>query len=225
MSEFFMLTCISLLMIISPGPDFAMITRTSLGIGRQAGIGAAFGIALANLTHVLFNIFGLSVIIANSITLFTVLKVLGALYLIYIGVKGLGVKKNKIVLNKANEALALPGDMESKIGLQEGHQKSQPKFFKHGLTTGFLTCMLNPKAALFFLSFFSVILSPETPFIIQTLYGTWISVLALAWFIMVAIFFTHSTMSRILSGCKHWIERIAGGALVVLGARLLLTKA
>lgn len=213
MTEFITLTFISLLMIISPGPDFAMITRTSLGLGRRAGVGAAFGIALANLAHVAINILGLGILIAKSMFAFSILKILGALYLIYIGVKGLRARSERVNLSSPN--------------LKEFSKNvvpKSPKLLHQGLSTGFLTCILNPKAALFFLSFFSVILSPNTPLPIQISYGMWIASLALIWFCLVAFFFTHPFISETLSNVKHWIERIAGAALILLGIHLLASQ-
>ncbi len=217
MTEFFTLTFIGLLMIISPGPDFAIVTKNSIGNGRMAGVGSAIGIGLANACHVGLNLLGIGLIIAKSALLFTIMKVLGAVYLIYIGYRGLRAKPTKL------SELSNTSNFVSSEELNEESKKNS-----HGLKgfySGYITSLLNPKACLFFLSFFSVLIAPGTPFILQIFYGAWLSFLALSWFTLVAIFFTNPLIGDKLKECKHWIERFAGGALVILGIRLLGAKA
>src|SRR5271169_668034 len=90
--EFITLTIISILMIISPGPDFAILTKTSMVHGRMAGVAAALGIALANLCLVAVNLLGIGLLISESELAFTLLQILGGVYLLYIGFKGLRAK-------------------------------------------------------------------------------------------------------------------------------------
>jgi len=232
MNEFLTLTCIGLLMIISPGPDFAIATKASLIEGRIAGLMAAVGISLANLCHVAINLLGIGVVISQSILIFTVMKVLGAGYLLYIGFKGLRAKPLTQMLNDANlveqnsshsaSALSSMADLTSTA---VSASISKIKQAKKGFMSGFFTSILNPKACLFYLSFFSVILSPQTPMISQIFYGLWLSFMALVWFMLVAIFFTNPIIGAKLKQGKHWIERFTGGVLVLLGIRLLSSQA
>ncbi len=205
MTQFLMLTFVSALMIISPGPDFAIVVKNSLSKGRSAGLYAALGIAIANLCHVSINLLGIGVIISKSVLLFTIMKILGAAYLIYLGIKGI----------RARASLQNKDVLVDTMPLQLGSQ---------GFYSGLLTSLLNPKACLFFLSFFSVILSPHTPILTQVSYGVWISFMALIWFVLVAIFFTSPVMDEIISRFKHWLERFTGGILVLLGLKLLSSE-
>lgn len=207
--EFVTITLIGLLMIISPGPDFAIVTKTSLVQGRRAGILSALGVGLANSLHVSINLLGIGLIIAQSVLLFTVLKILGAAYLLFLGIKGLRAKPNHAQSNT------------KQINLNDSQNSNSSS---SGFSAGFITSLLNPKACLFYLSFFSVILSSSTPFHLQLCYGLWLSFLASVWFTLIAIFFTHPIISSKLQNLKHWIERVTGGALVLLGLRLLSTK-
>lgn len=204
MAEFFMLSLVAGLMIISPGPDFAVVVSNSLRSGRYTGISTALGIAGANLCHVTINLLGLGIIISQSVLLFTVIKFLGAAYLIYLGYKGLRAKPTlrKTPLVETNEDLKNIND-------------------QNGFYSGFVTSLLNPKACLFFLSFFSVILSPNTEITTQVFYGVWISIMAFFWFTLVAIFFTNAAISRKMQEVKHWLERVTGSILILLGIRLL----
>jgi len=214
MTEFFTITFIGLLMIISPGPDFAVVTKTSLIDGRLPGILSAVGVAIANLCHVTINLFGIGVIISQSLLAFTLLKILGAGYLLYIGYKGLRAKPLG--------SLGVGKDEETTLVQESSTHKNVRR---RGLLSGFFTSLLNPKACLFYLSFFSVILSATTPLPHQIFYGVWLCVLACLWFTLVALFFTNPHIGAKLKNVKHWIERITGGALILLGLRLLGAKA
>lgn len=203
MTEFFMLTLVAALMIISPGPDFAIVVKNSLTHGRTFGVYTALGIAIANLCHVAINLFGIGVVISQSIVAFTVMKILGAGYLLYIGYKGIRAK---------------PAVVQDKPDI---HINAKPVREHNGFYSGILTCLLNPKACLFFLSFFSVMLSPTTPIATQIFYGVWISAMALFWFILVTFFFTSPVIGKKIDAFKHWLERFTGGVLILLGIKLL----
>jgi RhtB (resistance to homoserine/threonine) family protein len=209
MTEFIMVTLIASLMIISPGPDFAIVVKNSLVNGRACGLFASVGIGLANLCHVTINLLGIGVIISNSLFTFTILKVLGAIYLLYLGYKGLRAKA-VVKINSASDKAVIDRSLEIAT-----------KAKRQGFYSGLLTSLLNPKACLFYLSFFSVILSPEIGLITQIFYGVWISTIALLWFMLVAFFFTSEAMGRKLEASKHWLERVVGGILLLLGLRLL----
>lgn len=206
MIEFLSFTFIGLLAIVSPGPDFAVVTKNSLQKGRKAGIFSAIGISIANLCHVALNLLGIGIIISQSLLAFTIMKILGAGYLLYIGYKGLRSKQQDII----PESHDMSNGSQSTAG--------------SGFLSGFLTSVLNPKACLFYLSFFSVILSAKTPLHVQLFYGFWLSSIACVWFVLVAVFFTHPMLSLKIKKSKHWIERITGGALMLLGLRLLGTQ-
>ena len=87
MTEWIAVITITLLAVISPGPDFAMVTRNSLLLSRRAGVGTALGIALGVLVHVTYTLVGVGLLIQQSMVLFQVLKLVGAAYLIYLGMK------------------------------------------------------------------------------------------------------------------------------------------
>lgn len=87
MTELIAVALITILATVSPGPDFAMVTRNSYLYGRNSGLLAALGIALGVQVHVFYTMFGIGLIIAHSPSLFTFIKIAGALYLIVIGWK------------------------------------------------------------------------------------------------------------------------------------------
>jgi len=103
--EFLTVVVVHLLAVMSPGPDFILISRNSLVYSRKVGIYSAIGLGLGILVHVTYSLVGIGFIISRSILLFSVLKFLGAGYLIYIGYKCLKAKPQKqqaIALEKKN---------------------------------------------------------------------------------------------------------------------------
>ena len=127
MTELVAVAIFTLLAVISPGADFAMVTRSSYAQGRKAGLAAAVGIALGVQVHVLYTVLGIAVIISQSPMLFLAMKVVGAGYLIYLGYKS--------VTNTR------------RISLEGGAPNSASVL--QALRTGFLTNALNPKTMLF----------------------------------------------------------------------------
>lgn len=194
-------TSLILLALISPGPDFAIIVRNSLIYSRKIALFTALGIALGILVHVSYTLLGAGILIAETPWVFTFFKYIGAGYLLYIGYKGLRAKKHSLDFG----SLTSKKDMSALAALR----------------SGFLTNALNPKAMLFFISLFSVVVSPDTPFIIMLLYAVIIFASTLIWFSCVAFFLSGKRTREYFSSIGYIIERITGGLLLLLGIRLL----
>ena len=204
-SELMMVTTIGILAVTSPGPDFVIVTRNSLLYSKQVGVCTALGIALGTVWWVVASLLGISYLISQAVILFSILKWVGALYLVYIGVQALMSKQEKD---------------EDEIG--EIRLDLTPlKAFQ----TGLLVNLFNPKAAIFFVSFFSVILTPETPYIWKMFYGLEISLIALVWFSLVALFLSMGRIKELFRQCKVWIDRVMGAILIGLGIKLALSEA
>lgn len=198
------LTGIQLIGVISPGPDFAIVVRNSLIYSRKTGITTAFGIAFGILVHLTYILLGFGIFISKNIILFHIFKYLGVGYLIYIGCKGLMAKKGKIKL----------GDVRHRADINP----------LAAFQVGFLTNALNPKCMLFFLSILSAFLTPNEPGIIILIYGAIIFFTTLIWFIFVAFVFSNKHLQQVFSSLRHWIERVTGGLLFILGARMLFVE-
>jgi len=127
---FLTVALVHLLAVISPGPDFVLITRNSLICSRQVGIYSALGLGLGILVHVTYSLVGIGLLISKSIFLFSTIKFVGAGYLIYVGYKSLTSKHSRIeILN---------------------HKKKDVISNSSALKMGFITNVTNPKATLFF---------------------------------------------------------------------------
>ncbi|WP_309043852.1 LysE family translocator [Marinobacter sediminicola] len=128
--EFWLFFSASFLLWITPGPDTVYILARTLSQGRVAGLLSVFGVSTGILAHTLFAAIGLSALLATSALAFTAVKVIGAGYLIYLGVQA---------CRRQNE-LATSSETAT--------QKRSQLFYQ-----GFLTNLLNPKIAIFFLAF------------------------------------------------------------------------
>jgi len=200
--ELIAITLFIILAAISPGPDFAIVTKNALCYSRRAGIFTAAGVSFSLIFHASYCLLGLALVISKSLLLFSVIKYIGAGYLIYLGVKGLLAKRSKQI-----------------------HYAATPtKSFSHtrAFTQGFLCNALNPKAILFLLAFFTLIIKPNTPIHWQIIYALEIAIIHMIWFSLLSIFLTHKMVQSKLSKLQHAITKVLGGFLVACGIRVAL---
>lgn len=198
-SELLSVGLIAIFMAVSPGADFVMVTRNSLLYSRLAGVYSALGISLAIWIHVAYSIAGLSIIIAKSIILFSIVKYCGAAYLLYIGWRMLRSSPNVI----HNTGLDTPS-------------LSALSAFK----MGFITNALNPKTTLFFISLFTQFVDAQTPLWLQIVYGAMISLAHGIWFCLVATFLSQPSLLKAFNRYKHRAEQAIGGLLIVFGLKV-----
>lgn len=202
MTELLAVVAITFFAVISPGPDFAMVSRNSLLLSRRTGVLTAIGIAAGVCVHVAYTLLGVGLLIQQSLWLFNLIKLAGAAYLIFLGIKMLRAQP------ETGEELA-----------------SQPALSSLGaLRTGFLTNVLNPKTTIFIVSLFMQVVQPQTPLAVQLGYGAFIVLAHALWFSAVALFFSSASVRSRLLAVRHWIDRIFGGLLVGFGMLLALTQ-
>jgi RhtB (resistance to homoserine/threonine) family protein len=204
-TEFFTVALIHLLAVASPGPDFAIVVRESVGFGRRAGMFTALGVGVGIFVHVAYSLLGIGLIVSQSIVLFNALKWLAAAYLLYIGIRALRAK---------------PADPASaELSLAKGTRSPRAAF-----VTGFVTNGLNPKATLFFLSLFTVVIDPHTPLMVQAGYGVYLALATALWFCLVALLFSQQRVRAGFARLGHWFDRLMGGVLVALGIKLAFSE-
>lgn len=193
---------IHLLAVMSPGPDFAMVSRNSLVHSRRTGIYCALGLALGILVHVSYSLIGIGLVIARSVAVFSILKFLGAAYLIYIGI----------------------ASWRSKGGAGEAADRKNRELSRGGaIRMGFLTNVSNPKVTLFFLSLFTQVINPKTPLTIQLLYGLEMSGMTFAWFTLVATALSHQAVKNRFAAAQHRVEKVFGAVLIALGVKIAVS--
>lgn len=194
------------LAVASPGPDFIVVVKNAVRHGRLAGIATAIGVALGIVVHTAYSLLGVALVISQSVVLFNVVKAVGACYLLWIGAKAM-------LATKATGA-DVEADASPSAALGAGRAAAQ----------GFLTNALNPKATLFFLSLFSLVISPETPGFVKLVYGAEMTIATGLWFSFVAVFLTVPAVQRRYRAFGHWLDRAMGAALLALGAKILLDR-
>lgn len=201
--EFSKVALAHLLAVASPGPDFAIVVKQSLTHGRRTAIWTSIGVGTAILLHITYSLLGLGLLIRSSALWFSIVKYAGAAYIAWLGVQALRTKPNQPTATNRGAAPSLPR--------------------AHGaFATGFLTNALNPKATLFFLSLFVLIVSPQTPKAIQAGYGIWMSLATIAWFSFVAVVFTREDVRSRFLRFGHWIDRALGVVFLAFALSLIL---
>ena len=200
------------LLVVLPGPDFALIAKISLCNGRPQGQAAACGVALGICLHTTAAMLGISALIAQSAFLFGILKYLGAAYLIWIGIQALrhGPATRAAVLRTASAAdAALPAPR-----LTAGQRL---RFFRQG----FLTNVLNPKAVLIFLTFLPQFMDPHAPLAPQfLLLGGILSGLCLLWYVPLAYMLGRIRRVFENSHFQLWLQRCTGLVFIAFGCKL-----
>ncbi|WP_248918652.1 LysE family translocator [Pseudomonas entomophila] len=196
MNELIAVALFTVLAVISPGADFAMVTRSSYAQGRKAGLAAAMGIALGVQVHVLYTVLGIAVVISQSPALFLVMKVVGAGYLVYLGYKSL----------TNNTRISFDGQATG------SHASALV-----ALRTGFMTNALNPKTMLFVVSAYTQVVQPGSPLTVDFAYGAFMSFAHWAWFSLVAVFFSSVGLRKAMIERQVIVDRLIGVALIGLG--------
>jgi len=202
MNEWIVVITITLLACISPGPDFALVSRNGLLLSRRAGVLTAMGIGLGVLVHVGYTLLGLGLVLQQSPWLFNALKLAGAAYLVYLGIKMLRSRPDVQQPDAASPALS---DLAA-------------------LRSGFLTNALNPKTSIFIVSLFMGIVRPDTGLPVQMAYGVFIAGAHVLWFSLVALCFSAGSVREKLLAARQWIDRAFGGLLVGFGVLLMLSQ-
>jgi RhtB (resistance to homoserine/threonine) family protein len=196
------------LLNLTPGPDVLYIVTNSLRAGAKAGIVAGLGITAGCFVHIFAAALGVSALLATSATAFTALKWLGAAYLLWMGAK--------LLLARAPQASA---DLAAMARAQA------PLPLRAVFTGGFLTNVLNPKVAIFFLAFVPQFISPqaENKALAFVLLGVLFNLNAIpvnsGWALAAAWMARHGAVQKGM----HWLDRAAGAMFIGFGLKLAMS--
>ncbi|MGP9689673.1 LysE family translocator [Psychrobacter sp. AOP22-C1-C5] len=233
---FLLITGVHLLAAASPGPDFVLVSQQTLSKGRRTGLICSLGITFGLGIHIIYSVLGLATIIAHSQPLLTAIKWLGGGYLIYLGWQGIQAKPKKpIDLTNPIESVAktesttkvsqktltdqtIPARKDIAINVASDKTDSAVAILRRG----FFCNVFNPKAPVYFVAIFTLVLSPNIPIWQLAIYGVWMMVLQMAWFSTVVMLLSIPAIHRRFQRFEHWIDRVLGSAMIVLGLNLIL---
>ena len=191
---------IHLLAVISPGPDFFLTLKNSLTYSRKSGIYTAIGFGLGISIHIIYSIAGLALLISKSILVFNLIKYLGVAFILYLGIMSFISPSKEVKVEK------------------QSHKKDISPL--KAISQGFLTNVLNPKATLFFLSLFTLVISPDTSKTTIYIISGIMAINTSLWFTLVAIFMTQIRIRKIYNHYQKHINKIFGGILIALGLKI-----
>ncbi|MEE3299992.1 MAG: LysE family transporter [Pseudomonadota bacterium] len=200
-TEFLTIAIAHLFAVASPGPDFAVVARQSVTGGTKAGLWTSFGVAVGILLHVGYCILGVALIVSQSPSLFNAMKYIAALYLFYLGVQSI---RQSTRLQEESMKVSM------EVSVDPGK----------AFLLGFLTNGLNPKATLFFLALFTVIIDANTPTQIQVVYGIYLALATFAWFAMLSKLLGRSSIRDRIMRSGVWFERAMGAILILLALQI-----
>jgi RhtB (resistance to homoserine/threonine) family protein len=198
---------LTLVTAASPGPDFVLVVRNAVLGSRRAGLFTALGISLGVCVHMAYCLAGIAALIASSASLFGIIKVAGAAYLIYVGFKAL--RSQGYGENEAVGAVAAKQGRVSSLAALRG---------------GFVTNLLNPKATMFFFALFTQVIDPVTPLAVQMFYAAMVVATGGLWWVFVTFVMTGRRIKEVFLRWSKWIDRVTGGLLIALGTRLAFAR-
>ena len=201
--EFVLIASAHFLALLSPGPDFFLIMQASLRLPFRYAIAVCVGITAANALYLLFAVFSLEVV-RETTWLMMLLKYLGALYLVFLG----------IMLLRTSERV---------LEQQEPANFLQVRHLGKQFLIGFLSGILNPKNIIFYLALFTVMVSDKTNFMTRCLYALWMTSVVFIWDSGVVMVIGRDRVRDWLGRSVFLIEKISGVMLTLFGLLLPFT--
>ncbi|MED3855578.1 LysE family translocator [Priestia megaterium] len=216
MSQFYMFIIVSLIIIITPGPDFILVTKNAITVNRHGGRMTSYGVVTGHIIYATASVLGLTALIAKSMVLFEVIKYTGVVYLLYLGIKAiLSRTKNKEGENK---------EFETKLedGLQVTQKGSKNKTC---YLQGLASTLLNPKAIMFYISFLPQFIDLQGNVVMQSIVLAGLFILTvLLWFTLYLYILKYISSWLKKPSVEMVLDRITGIALISLGIKLAFEK-
>lgn len=200
--EFAAIAVAHLFAVASPGPDFAVVARQSVAGGARAGLWTSAGVGAGILVHATYCVLGFALLLTRFPALFSAMRYLAAAYLLYLGARS----------------------FRASMRAAEGDAAAPPAADGPGraFARGFLTNGLNPKATLFFLALFTVVVDASTPAAVQAFYGAYLALATFAWFGTLSLLLGRPAARGAMLRAGVWFDRGMGAVLVLLAARIAL---
>jgi threonine efflux protein len=228
------------LAVITPGPDFVATSRYAVARSRRDGVLVGLGVAAGIAIWVTLSLAGLGLVMAQASGPLAVLRLLGALYLIWLGAHALWSAARPrreavgAAINGRRTDAGMNGDRTDMEGTRSGGRGHI--WLTHGSgggvarearwahlpswLIGFLTNISNPKALAFFTSIFALLLPARPPLWLDAAILAGMVGISAGWFALVALLFSLAPVARVYRRAQRWIDAITGGIFVALGVRL-----
>lgn len=190
--------------IVSPGPNFLVISRLALSRSRRLAIGATFGIATASIIYAALTMFGLSALVLSFSWLGDTLRVLGGAYLVWLGIQAWRSGTRKLP-SEVTGACAGRGLM-------------------HGFRIGFLTEITNPKAIAFYLGLFAAAVPAATPLWAKLTVLCAGGAMEVAWYTVVAFALSSDPMRVRYQQTRRLVDRVLGTLLIAVGLKVVFDE-
>lgn len=188
------------LALLSPGPDFVLVVKSAFKGNRKNSVGVALGIAIANAVYIGLCLVGVGAILSTSVSLMIALKVIGGLFLMYIAFNALKAPRN------AYQNMVATSEHSTAFSLLS---------FLKEFATGFLSGILNPKNLLFYLSLFTVALTPDISLQFKVLLGAWMTAVVFLWDVAIICFLSNDKVRRKFIKMAFYVDKVTG---LILGA-------
>jgi threonine efflux protein len=196
-------TLIWLAAVVSPGPNFLVVSRLALSRSRQSAIGATIGIAIGSLIYAALTLFGLSVLILRFAWLGDTIRVVGGAYLVWLGIQAWRARPG-------SPSCPAPEPVRDVTSLLRG------------LRVGFLTEITNPKGIAFFLGLFAAAVPPATPFWTKLAVLSAGGMIELAWYTTVSFALSSGPMLTGYQKIRWTVDRVIGTLLIAIGLKVAL---
>lgn len=226
-----------LIFTLTPGLDTVFVLNRAVSQGKQIGIMAGLGVATGVVVHTFLAAFGLAAIVAKSAWLFTLIKYLGAAYLIYLGISSVyhsfftkdlpaPVSENS---SKSHANIANANVEGGAAALNDAHspQAHSSQELWRAFRSGLFTNVLNPKVVLFFLAFFPQFITVDArqDFAPYLILGMSYAAISAVWLVMLGAL-AGSVLTCMLRGAtaQRWMDRVSGVVFVAMGIKVAVSK-
>ena len=201
MTDILLVQAIFLVAVVTPGPDFVVVSSTALHSGRWPGLATALFTTLGMSVWVLAAMTGITFVFEHLFVLAAALRIAGGLYLIFLAAQ---------LIHRSFRRAGPPA--------AGGAANVSPwRAFRRGL----LVNLGNPKALVLFTSLAALLVEPGTPSWSLAVSGASIIAITLAWYVVVVLGLTHSGVHARYQAFRHWLDRLAGAVLAFFGVRLI----
>lgn len=189
---------VTLLVMISPGPDMIIVLRNTMLGGRGGGLRTSAGILTGNLVHISYCVVGIGWLISTSVVAFSVLRYAGAAYLVYLGISALVESGIRLEIEQTDIAVPARG------------------WFRQG----FINNILNPKGTLFYLGVFTMVITPDTTVSVTVLLVAVMMAISAGFWLVFVLTLDHPAVRRFIDRSRRTVNRLFGVLLVSLGLRV-----